>query len=48
MPEDRDNCATFPRKLGLPLPETTGQLRWYIAQLENTGEKWQPQGVDDD
>jgi filamentous hemagglutinin len=41
---DRDNCATFPRKLGLPLPESTGNLREYIPALQANGELWSPEG----
>jgi filamentous hemagglutinin len=40
--DDRDNCATFPRRLGLPLPETSGQLRVYIPALAERGSKWHP------
>jgi hypothetical protein len=36
-----NNCATFPRVLGLPLPEETGQLSAYIPKLEALGEPWQ-------
>jgi hypothetical protein len=41
---DRDNCATFPRKLGLPLPESTGNLREYIPALQTNGKLWSPEG----
>jgi len=41
---DRDNCATFPRRLTLPLPEPTGQLVRYIAVLESQGTRWKPEG----
>lgn len=41
---DRDNCATFPRRLGLPLPESTGNLREYIPALQATGEPWSSKG----
>jgi hypothetical protein len=45
LPElDRDNCATFPRRLLLPLPEPTGQLSRYIAELEKIGTPWKPEG----
>jgi hypothetical protein len=37
---DRDNCATFPRRLGLPLPEVSGQITKYILALESIGEEW--------
>ena len=36
-----NNCATFPKILGLPIPEETGQLSVYIPQLEALGEPWQ-------
>jgi hypothetical protein len=39
--ESQDNCATFPRKLGLPLPEPTGRLLDYIPAIEKVGQKWQ-------
>lgn len=42
-PIDRDNCATFPRRLGLPLPEPSGQLVRYMAALESSGERWIPE-----
>lgn len=42
LPE-RDNCATFPRRLGLPLPEPTGQLTRYIEALKNIGTQWKPE-----
>jgi hypothetical protein len=48
MPEDRDNCATFPRRLDLPLVEPTGHLYFYIPALEKEGKKWQPKGKKDD
>jgi hypothetical protein len=38
--DTQDNCATFPRKLGLPLPEATGKLLDYIPAIEAVGEKW--------
>lgn len=41
---DRDNCATFPRRLALLLPEPTGQLARYIATLESEGTRWKPEG----
>jgi hypothetical protein len=40
---DRDNCATFPRRLGLPLPEHTGQLTQYMLALEALGSRWTPE-----
>lgn len=39
---DSDNCATFPRRLGLPLPEPTGQLVAYVPRLAASGQRWQP------
>lgn len=39
-----DNCATFPRRLGLVLPETSGQLQLYIAALQLDGRLWKPEG----
>jgi hypothetical protein len=39
---DRDNCATFPRRLGLPIPEPSGQLTKYVAELEKAAERWSP------
>lgn len=41
---NRDNCATFPRRLGLPIPESTGQLTRYILVLEEQGVPWKPRG----
>jgi hypothetical protein len=32
--DDVNNCATYPRHLGLPIPEATGSLRDYIPELE--------------
>jgi hypothetical protein len=40
--QDRDNCATFPRRLGLPIPEPSGQLTKYIAEMEKLAERWSP------
>jgi hypothetical protein len=39
---NNDNCATFPRRLGLPLPELTGQLGYYIPALAAQGSEWHP------
>lgn len=44
LPPDRDNCATFPRRLGLPLYNDIGLIKEYIRILEQQGERWQPQG----
>lgn len=45
---DRDNCATFPRRLGLALPEETGQLFLFVAALAEYGEVWPMREDDDD
>jgi hypothetical protein len=37
---DVNNCATFPKLLGIPIPENTGQLSSYIPQLQILGELW--------
>lgn len=42
---DRDNCATFPRRLGLPLLDPVGQIKDYVRALEMQGEPWKPKGV---
>jgi hypothetical protein len=42
---DRDNCATFPRKLGLPLLDPVGQIKDYVRALETQGEPWKPKGA---
>ena len=36
------NCATFPSCLGIPIPETTGQLSRYMPELERLGTPWTP------
>jgi hypothetical protein len=41
---DRDNCATFPRRLGLPVLDPVGQIKEYVVALEQQGELWQPKG----
>jgi hypothetical protein len=41
-PVDGDNCATFPRRFGIHLPEPTGQLARYIPILQSIGERWKP------
>jgi len=46
--ETRDNCATFPRRLGLSLPEPTGNLREYMPALQMNGERWLAKGDQDD
>lgn len=40
----QDNCATFPRKLGLPILDSVGQIRDYVRILEQEGHIWQPKG----
>lgn len=39
---DQDNCATFPRRLGLPLLDPIGQIKDYVRALERRGEVWKP------
>jgi len=41
---DRDNCATFPRRLGLPLLDPIGQIKDYVRVLEEQGEPWKRRG----
>lgn len=36
------NCATYPSRLGIPIPERTGIMRDYIPELEKVGEPWKP------
>ena len=38
-----DNCATFPRQLGIALPENTGSLYLYISELKKLGHIWKPE-----
>ena len=40
MPAGANNCATWPRELGLPIPEPTGRLRHYIALLQAGEQSW--------
>ena len=40
--EGHYNCATFPSRLGIPIPEQTGMLTDYIPQLEQLGAPWKP------
>jgi hypothetical protein len=42
MPPQCNNCATWPRTLGLPIPEDTGQLSRYIPLLKKLGSLWEP------
>lgn len=45
MPEDADNCATFPRRLNLPLPEPTGRIKHFIRAMIVTHQatRWEPE-----
>ena len=36
------NCATFPSRLGMPIPETSGNMRTFMPALERNGRPWQP------
>ncbi len=36
------NCATFPSKLGIPIPEESGAMRNYMPLLEELGTPWKP------
>ena len=36
------NCATFPSKLGIPIPEKTGNMRTYMPSLADAGRAWKP------
>lgn len=40
LTDERDNCATFPRRLDIQLPEQSGQLSWYIEAMRARGEPW--------
>jgi hypothetical protein len=42
---DRDNCATFPRRLGLPVFNPVGQIKDYVRVLEARGQAWSPKGT---
>lgn len=42
MPESCNNCATWPRTLGITIPEKTGILSNYIDILRLQGKPWQP------
>jgi hypothetical protein len=46
MPSDRENCATFPRRLGLAIPEATGHLQYYIENMiaNLNAVEWQSEG----
>ncbi|HEM7890234.1 MULTISPECIES: PAAR domain-containing protein [Burkholderia] len=41
-PENNYNCATFPGRLGIPIPEGTGKLQNYMPELEKVGTPWMP------
>lgn len=45
--DDRDNCATFPRRLGLPMLDSVGQIKDYVTVLQEKGERWNAQGDKD-
>jgi len=34
------NCATFPEELGIPVPESTGNMKSYMPALEQVGQPW--------
>ncbi|MCE3602670.1 PAAR domain-containing protein [Massilia sp. P8910] len=36
------NCATYPSQMGIPIPETTGNMRTYMPALEEVGVPWVP------
>ena len=36
------NCATYPSQLGIPIPETSGNMRNYMPLLEQLGQPWIP------
>ncbi len=36
------NCATFPKRLGIPIPEKTGNMRKYMTPLAEAGRPWKP------
>ena len=42
MPINCNNCATYPRRFGLQLPESSGNLKVYIPALEAVGVPWKP------
>ncbi|WP_218921411.1 PAAR domain-containing protein [Burkholderia sp. MSMB2157WGS] len=41
-PANHYNCATFPGRLGIPIPEGTGKLQNYMPELEKVGTPWMP------
>jgi hypothetical protein len=42
MPPGVDNCATWPRTIGMTPLDPTGQVRTIIARLETHGQRWEP------
>jgi hypothetical protein len=40
MPATVDNCATWPRRLGLLIPDVTGQIRRSIGVIKQHGIPW--------
>jgi RHS repeat-associated protein len=44
MPPKCNNCATWPRTIGLELPENSGQLKVYVPALKEKGGdmRWKP------
>lgn len=45
FPNDRGdsaNCATFPAKLGIPIPERTGVMAKYMPEMMKDGSVWKP------
>lgn len=39
-PEGCFNCATWPSSHGIPIPESSGNLRLYIEELQKVGQLW--------
>lgn len=39
---ETDTCATFPRRLGILLPEESGYLVYYVRVLQENGRRWSP------
>jgi hypothetical protein len=46
--DDRDNCATFPRRLGLPVLDPVGQIKDYVQVLQEGRQVWLPKGGEDE
>jgi len=36
------NCATYPSRFGVPIPEKSGVMKDYMVELENLGKPWKP------